>query len=211
MIAKFCNMIDVLLEHLYFCIVTECFCYVTKIQVYIMNDLSISDVLALRDDRRGGGYGYEDYGYRHRGHATATTGVALAAGLGGGALLLAIAGLWGVNQASKSRSIGNQNTMNAQAKANSDLVALLANRIVADNQRADNITLDVNNKLYALQGQTANATGGTATSQALATAEALALINQQNNANPLSSVIQQNCALRVQRVSEQNCGCGCGN
>jgi hypothetical protein len=99
--------------------------------------------------------------------------------------------------------------MNAQAKANSDLVALLANRIVADNQRADNITLDVNNKLYALQGQAATATGGTASSQALATAEALALINN-GSTNPLSSVIQQNCALRVQRVSEQNCGC-CGN
>lgn len=177
-----------------------------------MNDLSISDVLALRDDRRGGGYGYEGCGYdnRHR-SGMAATGLGLACGLGGGALLLAIAGIWGVNQASKARSNGATNTMNAQAKANSDLVALLANRIVADNQRADNITLDVNNKLYALQGATANATGGTASSQALATAEALALINQQNNANPLSSVIQNSCALRVQRVATQDCGCGCGN
>ena len=41
---------------------------------------------------------------KHRGNATATTGVALAAGLGGGALLLAIAGLWGMNAASKARS-----------------------------------------------------------------------------------------------------------
>jgi hypothetical protein len=172
------------------------------------NYLTAGD-LALWEQKRGV-YDGDGYGYGRRyGHGTATTGVALAAGLGGGALLLAIAGIWGVNQASKSRSIGNQNTMNAQAKANSDLVALLANRIVADNQRADNITLDVNNKLYALQGQAASATGGTASSQALATAEALALINQQNNANPLSSVIQNSCALRVQRVATQDCGCGC--
>jgi hypothetical protein len=103
---------------------------------------------------------------------------------------------------------GANNTMNAQAKANSDLVALLANRIVADNQRADNITLDVNNKLYALQGATANATGGSAASNALATAEALALLNGSNT-NPLSNAIQNSCSLRVTRVAEQNCGCGC--
>jgi hypothetical protein len=172
------------------------------------NYLSAGD-LALWSQKRGI-YDGDGYGYgRHYGHGTATTGVALAAGLGGGALLLAIAGIWGVNQASKSRSIGNQNTMNAQAKANSDLVALLANRIVADNQRADNITLDVNNKLYALQGQAASATGGTASSQALATAEALALLNQQNSNNPLANAIQQNCSLRVSRVATQDCGCGC--
>ena len=41
---------------------------------------------------------------KHRSSATATTGVALATGLGGGALLLAIAGLWGVNAASQARS-----------------------------------------------------------------------------------------------------------
>jgi hypothetical protein len=140
----------------------------------------------------------------------AATGLGLACGLGGGALLLAIAGIWGVNAASKARSIGATNTMNAQAKANSDLVALLANRIVADNQRADNITLDVNNKLYALQGQASSATGGSAQSQALATAEALALLNG-GSTNPLSSVIQNSCALRVQRVATQDCGCGCGN
>jgi hypothetical protein len=96
--------------------------------------------------------------------------------------------------------------MDAQAKANSDLVALLASRVVADNQRADNITLDVQQTLRSLTGATA--TGGTSTAQSLANAEAVAaLLN--GTTNPLSSVIQQNCALRVQRVSEQNCGCGC--
>jgi hypothetical protein len=105
--------------------------------------------------------------------------------------------------------MGNQNTMNAQAKANSDLVALLANRVVADNQRADSINIDVAQTLRSLTGATATGGTSTASSQALATAEALALLNQQNNTNPLANVTQNSCALRVTRVAEQNCGCGC--
>jgi hypothetical protein len=167
-----------------------------------MDNLSLSDVMALRrDDTR-------DDGYYHRRHTsgTAITAVALAAGLGGAALLTALVGSWAANTASKARSAGNKATMDAQAKANSDLVALLASRVVADNQRADNITLDVQQTLRSLTGATA--TGGTSTAQSLANAEAVAaLLN--GTTNPLSSVIQQNCALRVQRVSEQNCGCGC--
>jgi hypothetical protein len=170
------------------------------------NYLTAGD-LALLEQKRGI---YDGDEYRSRGcRGTAATGLALGASALGIAIFGGIA-LWGgLNSASKARYDGATNTMNAQAKANSDLVALLANRIVADNQRADNITLDVNNKLYALQGATANATGGSATSQALATAEALALLNGSSSANPLSNVIQQNCALRVTRVAEQNCGCGC--
>jgi hypothetical protein len=173
-----------------------------------MSDFLTAGDLALWEGKRGV-YDGEGYGYHRCGHGTATTGVGLAAGLGGGALLLAIAGLWGVNQASKARANGNQNTMNAQAKANSDLVALLANRVTEESTRANTINIDVAQTLRSLTGATA--TGGTssANSQALATAEALALLNG-GSANPLSSVIQQNCALRVQRVSEQNCGC-CGN
>jgi hypothetical protein len=170
-----------------------------------MNDMSISDILALRDDNRGN---YDEYRKRHT-SGTAITGVALAAGLGGAALLTALVGVWAVNSASKARSIGNQNTMNAQAKANSDLVGLLANRVVADNQRADSINIDVAQTLRSLTGATATGGTSTASSQALATAEALALLNQQNNTNPLSSVIQNSCALRVQRVATQDCGCGC--
>lgn len=164
-----------------------------------MENLSIADVMALRRDDE-----HSDCYRRRHTSGTAITGVALAAGLGGAALLAAIFGTWGANNASKARSAGNINTMNAQAKANSDLVALLANRMVADNQRADNITLDVQQTLRSLTGATA--TGGTSTAQSLANAEAVAaLLN--GSTNPLSSVIQNNCALRVQRVSEQNCGC----
>lgn len=49
---------------------------------------------------------------RHDGRGMAATGIGLAAGLGGGALLLGIAGLWGLNQASKARSQSNQNALN---------------------------------------------------------------------------------------------------
>lgn len=69
--------------------------------VSVGNYLTSGD-LALWESRRfGDGYGY-GYGYRRSG--AATTGIGLAAGLGGGALLLAIAGIWGMNQASKARS-----------------------------------------------------------------------------------------------------------
>lgn len=52
------------------------------------------------------------YEVKHDGRGMAATGIGLAAGLGGGALLLGIAGLWGLNQASKARSQSNQNALN---------------------------------------------------------------------------------------------------
>jgi hypothetical protein len=88
-------------------------------------------------------------------------------------------------------------------------VALLASRVTEESNRANTINIDVAQTLRNLTGATATGGQSSAQSQALATAEALALLNG-GSTNPLSSVIQQNCALRVQRVSEQNCGC-CGN
>lgn len=73
------------------------------------NNYLTAGELALLDQRTGYNYG----GYYRKGNATATTGVALAAGLGGGALLLAIAGIWGVNAASKARARGAENLANA--------------------------------------------------------------------------------------------------
>lgn len=71
------------------------------------NYLTAGD-LALIENRRG--YGYGDgygcgcgYGYRHR-DGMATTGIGLAAGLGGAALLGVLAIGWGVNKASEARS-----------------------------------------------------------------------------------------------------------
>jgi hypothetical protein len=80
------------------------------------NYLTAGD-LALIENRRGYGYG-DGYGYgcHQGGRGMAATGIGLAAGLGGGALLLAIAGLWGMNQASKARAKGAENL--AQANTN---------------------------------------------------------------------------------------------
>ena len=73
------------------------------------NYLTAGD-LALIENRRGYGYGNGDCGYyRHGSKSMAATGIGLAAGLGGGALLLAIAGIWGINQASKARARGMEN------------------------------------------------------------------------------------------------------
>jgi hypothetical protein len=166
-----------------------------------MENLTISDVMALRRD--------DEHGYRrHYGYGTAATGLALGAS-GLAVALFGGAALWaGLNSAGKARSEGAYNTMNAQAKANADLVALLASRVTEESNRANTINIDVAQTLRNLTGATATGGQSSAQSQALATAEALALINQQNT-NPLSSVIQNACSLRVTRVAEQNCGCGC--
>lgn len=155
--------------------------------------------MALRDDKR------DSYGYGHcHNRGVAATGLALGASGLGIAIFGGLAIAYGLNAASKARAAGNQNAINQQQQSNAQLFNLLANRAIADGQRADNITLDVQQTLRNLAGATA--TGGSAS--ALATAEALALL-QNNNSNPLSSVIQNSCALRVQRVSTQDCGCGC--
>ena len=78
--------------------------------------------LALMENY-GRGYGHD--GYCHKSNATATTGVALAAGLGGGALLLAIAAAWGVNQASKARSRAAENLANANMAYINQISALV--------------------------------------------------------------------------------------
>ena len=73
------------------------------------NYLTASD-LALIENRRNYGYGENcgcgcGYGYRHR-DGMAATGIGLAAGLGGAALLGVLAIGWGVNKASEARSNG---------------------------------------------------------------------------------------------------------
>lgn len=156
----------------------------------------------------GCGYGYGDcgYGYRH-GNGTATTGVGLAAGLGGGALLLAAAGLWGLNQASKSRARGAENQANANAKT----VELLANVVNREAVRQDGINIDVNQTQRSLSA--AFGTGGSAASNALATAEALSLLNNGGYGNNgLNSAVGGCNYLRVARVSGSRlCGCGCSD
>lgn len=122
----------------------------------------------------------------------AATGIGLAAGLGGGALLLALAAAWGLNQASKAR---NQGTMKA--------VDLLAQGMLQERQSRETWQdkhspstvqyVDVQTGAGAFSGSTSNA---------LATALAL------NNNSGLNSAIGGCNFLRVARYSApQPCGC----
>ena len=151
------------------------------------NYLTAGD-LALIENRRG--YGDD---YRHRGgKGMAATGIGLAAGLGGGALLFAIATAWGINNASKAR---NQGTMKA--------VDLLAQQALQERQSRE-----------AWQGQHAPTltqyvdvqTGAGAFSGSNANAAAAALAYNQNYG--INSAIGGCNFLRVARYSApQPCGC----
>ena len=153
--------------------------------------------LALIDQRRG--YGYDGYGYPHHKSGMAATGIGLAAGLGGGALLLAIAGIWGVNQASKARARGAENLANSNSNAINQLATLSIaerqSREAWQNYHAPTTTqyVDVRSGAGAFSESTSNA---------LATALAL-----QNNSG-LNSAIGGCNFLRVARYSApQPCGC----
>lgn len=123
------------------------------------SNLTTADFLALEGRGYGRGYGY--------GHGAATTGVGLAAGLGGGALLLAIAAAWGINQASKARSKGNARAIDILA---GNVLVERQSRETWQNVHAPSMTqyVDVRTGAAAGAGSTANA---------LATAEALSLLN----------------------------------
>lgn len=156
--------------------------------------------LALIETRRGYGYGYGDgCGFHKGGRGMAATGIGLAAGLGGGALLLAIAGLWGMNQASKARAKGAENLAKANASNIEQLAALtIAERNSRESwQVANSPTIrqyvDVQTGAGAFSGSSANA---------LATALAL------NNNSGVNSAIGGCNYLRVARVSGSRlCGC----
>ena len=161
--------------------------------------------LALFSEAKGHGLGcYGGYDHRLYRDATATTGVGLAAGLGGGALLLAIAAAWGVNQASKSRLKAAENACNGNSKA----IDLLAQTHLAErqsretwqNQHAPTMTQYVDVTTNAGAGAAANA-------NALSLAQALAIA--QNNTG-INSAIGGCNFLRVARYSAPQ-ACPCDN
>lgn len=166
------------------------------------NYLTAGD-LALLENRRGYGYGY---GYDccnpcGHGRGMATTGIGLAAGLGGGALLLAIAGIWGINKASEARAKGIENVNAALSNNLNQLATLaLAERTSRENwqgMHAPTMTQYVNASANAGAGAGA---GAGAVSNAWAQAEA----------NLLSSALMnrtQVCPQEVTLVSKQNCPC----
>ena len=77
--------------------------------------------LALIEQRRG----YDGY---HKGNATATTGVALGAGLGGAALVGVFLTAWALNQASKARAKAAENL----AQANTNYINQMAGFVQAE-------------------------------------------------------------------------------
>ena len=161
--------------------------------------------LALIENRRGyyGHDGYCDGGYNrgYRRDAAGITGIGLAAGLGGGALLLAIAGIWGVNQASKARARGAENLANANTNYINQLAGFAqserASREAWQNVHAPTTTQYVDVRTGAFAGAGAG-------SYSLAQAEA----------NLLTGALTgqyARCPQEVTLVAKQNCGCPATN
>ena len=151
--------------------------------------------LALIEQRRG--YGHDGCGYPYYKQRSALQGASVAGvALGGAAFVGALVIGWGVNQASKARSRAAENV----AAANAETVKMLAGVVNREATRNDSINLDVTQTLRSFAG------GGSANSNAVAAADALALL--QNNNSGLGSAIGGCNYLRVARVSGSRlCGC----
>lgn len=176
-----------------------------------MENYLTSGDLALIENRRGN-YGYMDgccggYGY-HRRDGMAATGIGLAAGLGGAALLGVLAIGWGVNKASEARANGSMQANSLLTNNLNQLSALvLAERTSREgwqNYHAPSMTQYVNTAANAGAGAGAGAFSN-AQSNALAQAEA----------NLLSSALlgqTRACPQEVTLVTKQNCPCptSCG-
>ena len=160
------------------------------------NALTTADFLALENR-----HNYDGYNRCH-GKGMAATGIGLAAGLGGGALIGLLALAFGLNNASKARMRAAENASAGNSKA----IDLLANHMMGERSSRE----AWQNLHQPTMVQYTNATaqsgaGAGASSNALATAEALALLNQSNG---LNSAIGGCNFLRVARYSApQPCGC----
>ena len=188
-----------------------------------MENYLTSGDLALIENRRNYGYGENcgcgcGYGYRHR-DGMAATGIGLAAGLGGAALLGVLAIGWGVNKASEARSNA---AMQANTLLTNNLNQLSALALAERSSREGAILAERNSR----EGwQTAHAptirqyvdvqtgAGALAGAGALSTAQSNALA--QAEANLLSNALMGNtsCAQKVSLYSApQPCPCvnSCG-
>ena len=173
-----------------------------------MENYLTSGDLALIENRRGN-YGYMDgccggYGY-HRRDGMAATGIGLAAGLGGAALLGVLAIGWGVNKASEARANGSMQANTLLTNNLNQLSALvLAERTSREgwqNYHAPSMTKYVNTAANAGAGAGA---GASYVSNALAQAEA----------NLLTNALMGNtsCAQKVSLYSApMPCGCPATN
>ena len=148
---------------------------VTLNPIFMEGNYLTAGELALIDQRRGYNYDGYDCGHRRGGaYGAATTGIGLAAGLGGAALLGVIAVGWGVNQASKARSRAAENLSNANMNYINQLTAFTLaekqSRETWQNANAPTIRQYVDVQSGAFAGA-----GSNAQSSALAQAEATIL------------------------------------
>ena len=179
------------------------------------NYLTAGD-LALIENRRGWNYGpYGDgcgHGYGHNRNGMAATGIGLAAGLGGAALLGVLVVGWGVNQASKARAKAAEQ----QANLLSNNMNQLAQLQIAENQNrqnamaAERVSRETWQNYHApsttqyVDVRTGAFAGAGAGSYSLAQAEA----------NLLTGALTgqyARCPQEVTLVSKQNCGCPATN
>lgn len=173
------------------------------------NYLTAGD-LALIENRRNYGYGEGcgcgyGYGYRHR-DGMAATGIGLAAGLGGAALLGVLAIGWGINKASEARSNGamQANTLlaNNLNQMSSLLLAERSSREGWQNYHAPSMTQYVNASANAGAGA-----GALSNAQSSALAQAEATILTQGLLGNLNQ-----CPQKVSLYSApMPCGCPATN
>ena len=150
------------------------------------NGMTLADFSAL-----------EKMGNRHRG----ISGTAL--GFGVGALALGIAGLWGVNAASKARSRSAELT----AAANSDAIKALA-AIVGQERSSRENWQGANQPTISQTLSLQNNPSLQSTVQNIVTAMAAAQATSNNTG--INSAVGSENFLRVQHYSApQPCGCGC--
>ena len=147
-----------------------------------MNYLTSGDLALHSQEMRG--MGYDGYGCHRSGKGMAATGIGLAAGLGGAALIGVFLAAWGINNASQARAKAAENL----AAGNTKAIDILANNYLIErqsretwqNQHAPSMTqyVDVRTGAGAFSGAGANALAN-------ASAEALAL-NAQTCPQPVA-------------------------
>lgn len=143
----------------------------------------------------------EDSFYKHDHSGQRATGIGLAAGPGGGALLLAIAGIWGVNKASEAR---NQGTM-ALAAANAAALGQLNNGILTERSSRESWQ---NAQTPSIKNYVDVSASPNQSTAAFSVADALAFASAINNNNGLGSAVSTDSFLKVASYSApQPCGC----
>lgn len=165
------------------------------------NFLTSGDLAMWEVRNRNYGYPYDGCGCGHGYHKNgmAATGIGLAAGLGGAALLGVLAIGWGVNQASKARARGNEKT----ADAIQNNIAQMSNLLLAERQSREawqNVHAPTTTQYVDIRTGAFAGAGSNAASSALATAEA----------NLLSGALTgqfARCPQEVTLVSKRNCPC----